>query len=70
MLLKQGYYNYSYVVVKNGAITFDEYESSFFQTENDYQVFFYQYSIDLNCDLLVGYKGINSRWGIEDNDQR
>lgn len=64
VLLKQGYYNYTYATVKNSEVTFKEFDGSFYQTENDYQIFFYQYSMDLNCDLLVGYQTINSVKGI------
>jgi len=69
VLLKQGYYNYCYASLINGEITFDEYEGSFYQTENDYMIFFYQYSIDLNCDLLMGYQRVNTVKGIERTDR-
>lgn len=62
-LLKQGYYNYFYAVEKNGKANTTILENSFYQTENDYQVFFYMYSVNLNCDLLMGYKEINSVFG-------
>lgn len=62
-LLKQGFYNYIYVVDEKKKLNLDEYEGNFYQTENDYQAFFYMYSIDLGCDLLVGYGRINSVWG-------
>lgn len=61
--LKQGFYNYSYIVDEESGVNFDEYEGNFYQTENDYLVFFYMNSIDLGCDLLIGYGRINSVWG-------
>ncbi|MBI1185196.1 DUF5103 domain-containing protein [bacterium] len=60
VLLKQGYYNYCYAVDKGKKFDVNRLEGSFYQTENDYQVFFYMYSRQLNCDLLVGYKKANS----------
>ncbi|MGB0430526.1 MAG: DUF5103 domain-containing protein [Bacteroidia bacterium] len=63
-LLKQGYYNYLFANEKNGKPNTIDLEGSFYQTENDYQVFFYMYSVDLNCDLLMGYTKVNSVFGV------
>jgi hypothetical protein len=62
-LLKQGYYNYYYATAQNTKPNTIDLEGSFYQTENDYQIFFYMYSVNLNCDLLVGYKQMNSVFG-------
>lgn len=62
MLLKQGYYNYQYVYVPQGAKTADHtnIEGSFWQTENDYQVFVYYRDLAGRYDRLVGYRLLNS----------
>lgn len=67
-LLKQGYYNYYYATTKNLKPNTVELEGSFYQTENDYQIFFYMYSVNLNCDLLVGYKQMNSVFGTSNTE--
>lgn len=63
ILLKQGYYNYMYCVVKDGAknkgdLTF--YEGSFFETENDYTILVYYRNPFLYYDELIGFKTFNS----------
>lgn len=63
VLLKQGYYNYGYAVEKGGEPELTQIEGSQFEAENDYEIFVYQWSMDLNCDLLVGYRKTNSYWG-------
>ena len=67
ILLKQGYYNYTFGLKTNDSLQTNAFEGSSFQTENDYLVFFYKYSQQLNCDLLVGYLRRNSvvRIGVE-----
>ena len=63
LLLKQGYYNYQYVYVETGAKTADmkNLEGSFWQTENDYQIFVYYNDVAGRYDRLIGYATINSR---------
>lgn len=64
---KQGYYNYAYISVnKDGTFNFADFEGDYFQTENEYEFFFYMYDRQLNCDLLVGYRRVNSMWGDSD----
>ncbi len=62
LLLKQGFYNYQYVLVNNKQRWPDEtaVEGSHFDTENDYHIFVYFRDIRTNCDRLVGYRKINS----------
>lgn len=62
MILKQGYYNFRYYTVsswdkklKSAPMEMDAY-----QTENDYQVFFYHQPMGGRYDRLIGYKVINS----------
>jgi len=62
MLLKQGYYNYEYVYVPEGATKADakNLEGSFFVTENEYEIFTYYRSIGSRYTRLVGFKTLNS----------
>lgn len=63
LLLKQGYYNYMYVYVPQGSAVADHknLEGSFWQTENDYQIFVYFREIAGRYDQLVGYRQLNSK---------
>ena len=62
LMLKQGYYNYEYVYVPEGAKIADSVnlEGSFFLTENDYQIFAYYRDLSSRYDRLVGFVTINS----------
>lgn len=62
MLLKQGYYNYQYVYVPEGSLVADHtnLEGSFWETENDYQLFVYYSDFAARYDRLVGYRLFNS----------
>ena len=62
LLLKQGYYNYQYVYVANGAKKADaeNIEGSFFITENEYQIFVYYHDKSGHYDRLVGFVTMNS----------
>jgi hypothetical protein len=54
MLLKQGFYNYQYLV--DGTNTqANQIEGSHFQTENVYEVLVYYRPFQPNADLLIGY---------------
>lgn len=63
MLLKQGYYNYMYVYVPQGSKTADHtnLEGSFWETENDYQIFVYYRELSGRYDRLIGYRQVNSK---------
>jgi hypothetical protein len=62
LLLKQGYYNYIYVYVPNGSPVADHtnIEGSFWEAENDYQIFVYYREMSSRYDRLVGYRQLNS----------
>ncbi|PCH68849.1 MAG: hypothetical protein COC06_08830 [Bacteroidales bacterium] len=62
ILLKQGYYNYQYALLKNGKNTPDlsYIEGTHWETENDYVIYVYYHDIALNYDMLIGCKTINS----------
>jgi hypothetical protein len=62
LLLKQGYYNYQYVYVPQGAFSADHVniEGSFWQTENDYLLFVYYSDFSARYDRLVGFRLFNS----------
>lgn len=62
MLLKQGYYNYQYVYVPEGAKKADSVnlEGTFFITENEYQIFAYYRDQTSRYDRLVGFLTLNS----------
>ena len=55
-LLKQGYYNYSYVKNKKGKAEAKDIEGSFAYTENLYEIFIYHRSLNGLYDELIGYK--------------
>lgn len=61
LLLKQGYYNYRYVLVKdNGVFDMTTFEGNHFETENSYTVYVYFRAPGDRFDRLVGFKRINS----------
>ena len=62
MILKQGFYNYQYIV-KSDTLDMNYLEGNHFETENDYEVLAYYRPMNLGADLLVGYTRVtlNSR---------
>jgi hypothetical protein len=58
--IKQGFYNYSYVLVNQGLKP-DEiiYEGSYMQTENRYDILVYFRPVGARYDQVVGYKEID-----------
>lgn len=52
--LRQGYYDYQYVV-KSPTLPLDYFEGSHFETENQYEIFVYYRSFQPQADLLIGY---------------
>ena len=62
ILLKQGIYNYSYIFQpsKGGAGDETYIEGSFFNTENDYQILFYNRQYTEVYDELIGISQVNS----------
>ena len=56
VLMKQGYYSYQYLVLRDdGAVIPVDSEGSFFQTANKYQVLVYYRGLGDRTDRLVGY---------------
>jgi type 9 secretion system plug protein len=62
LYLKQGYYNYEYVVVSDGSDKIDEtiIEGNHFETENNYAIFVYHRPVGGRYDQLIGWKKLNS----------
>lgn len=62
ILLKQGFYDYQYVVKNKDSQTIDAtfLEGSHLETENDYHIFVYYRGFSARYDRLVGYRVINS----------
>jgi hypothetical protein len=52
LLLKQGFYNYQYLVKGNNPYYF---EGSHFETENKYEIFVYNRPVGSRIDRLIGY---------------
>lgn len=62
LLLKQGAYNYQYVVrpTKGGKPSSDLLEGSYWETENEYQIFVYYRPFGERYDRLIGFKQLQS----------
>lgn len=62
LYLKQGYYNYEYVFLPNGANVGDEsfIEGTHYETENEYTIFVYNREAGTTFDKLIGLKQISS----------
>jgi len=62
LYIKQGYYNYTYVYVKDGQIAGDETltEGNHWETENDYCIYVYHRQRGTYYDQLVCVKRLNS----------
>ncbi len=58
ILLKQGYYSYKYVKASADFKTIDEIsiDGSFYQTENEYEIFVYFHDYSIGYDRCIGYK--------------
>ena len=54
ILLKQGWYDYQYLV-KSPSLPPYFFEASHFQTENRYEILVYYRSFQPKADLLIGY---------------
>ncbi len=61
LLLKQGFYNYKYVIVNNDTkeINHNKIDGNFWQTENSYKVLVYYRDLGARYDRLIGF-GENS----------
>lgn len=62
LYLKQGFYNYEYVFLKDGTSAADEtlIEGSHYETENDYSIYVYHRQQGTFYDQLIGVKRLNS----------
>lgn len=60
--VKQGYYNYQYMLLKDGAKTGDVafIEGSYYDAENDYSIYVYHRAPGTDYDQLIAVKRINS----------
>jgi len=61
LLLKQGYYNYQYVLMEKGKPDFIYIEGNHAITENSYTVLVYYHDFRGNYDRLIGHSEINSK---------
>ncbi|MEN8137983.1 MAG: type IX secretion system plug protein domain-containing protein [Bacteroidota bacterium] len=59
-LLKQGYYDYKYIVIDNGEFHPDAISGSFYQTENNYTIIVYYKSMDSRFDRVIGFYQLRS----------
>ena len=69
LLLKQGYYNYSYVTVNDqkragDQISFENTEGNNYATENGYMVLIYYRPLGGRADELIGFSKLNSLAGF------
>lgn len=56
LILKQGFYNYKYVVVDNqGELIEGAISGNFYETENNYKVLVYYRDLGARYDRIVGY---------------
>lgn len=62
LLLKEGAYNFQYVYrpTKGGKPTSEQTEGSYWETENDYQIYVYYRPIGERYDRLIGFKQLHS----------
>ena len=62
LYLKQGYYNYEYMYLKDNEQSGDEsfIEGTHYETENNYSIYVYYKPVSGNYDQLIGVKSFNS----------
>lgn len=63
VMLKQGYYNYEYAVVKNGVVDDTYYEGNHYETEDVYHLLVYIRAFGDRADRLVAVERFNSILG-------
>ena len=63
LLLKQGYYNYTYLFVPEESQTPNQsqVDGDYYQTSQDYYVFVYLYDYDYGYDRLLGLRRVSSK---------
>lgn len=69
MLLKQGVFDYHYTWATDAGVTIDdhEFDGSFFETENNYQILVYYRQPGSRFEELVAFTQINSSQGLKKN---
>lgn len=60
LLLKQGYYNYKYVLVNDRGVEETFYSGNHAKTENEYEVYIYYEDISKGYDRLIGHTLYNT----------
>jgi len=59
--LKQGFYNYKYVIVnKDGSLNEGGISGDFWQTENNYKVLVYYRDLGARYDRIIGFNEVSS----------
>lgn len=61
LLLKQGYYNYQYVLMEKGKPNFEYIEGNHAITENSYTILVYYHDFRKNYDRLIGQNEITTQ---------
>jgi hypothetical protein len=61
--MKQGFYDYAFATwaKKEEKLDFMETEGSWYETENEYQIFIYYRPFGARYDEVIGYQVFNSR---------
>lgn len=60
--LKQGYYNYEYILCKNDGLNINSFiEGTHYETINDYAIYVYYRPIGTDYDQLIGYQKLSSK---------
>ena len=60
LLLKQGYYNYQYVTLKNNLPSTEEVEGNYYETNNEYTIYVFHKNPWSRYERLVGVEKITS----------
>ena len=60
LLLKQGFYNYSYAYVDKNTVDVGHFEGNHYETENDYIILVYYKDFTFKYEKLIGYQIVNS----------
>lgn len=61
MKLKQGFYNYKYVIInKDGSLNEGAISGDFWQTENNYKVLVYYRDLGARYDRIIGFNEVSS----------
>lgn len=61
LLLKQGMYNYLYLVREGNSFRTEKVEGNYFETENEYSIYVYYRPSGQRYDSLIGVQNIQSR---------